>query len=138
MKFDLEIQDGIYFLNIYYIDTLKGKSCHPYGTIIFDVKRRTYYLIPVDKSELTNSFIPLMENLFLINLVPKNDYGYPIFNRGSRVGELSYSAENKLLDLFKKYDIQNPSKLNKDGKYYRLLQKYHRGYYPEDRMYDMR
>lgn len=140
MNFELEEQDGVYFVDVYYADTLKGKAWYPYGTTIFDTKRRTYYLIPSEESKLEEIFISLMENIFLIDLVPKDDYGYPKFSggKGSKIGDLSYDAQEKLIELFKEYNISSPSKENDNQKYYHLLKEYNKGYYPESRMYNLR
>lgn len=136
MKFELELQDGVYFLDVYYVDTLKKGAYYPYGTIVFDIKRQTYYLIPSEKSEIASSFIEIMENLFISNLVPKDDYGYPKFNSGSRTGELSNSVQEKLMNLLELYDIKMPKTLESqnDEKYYHLLNEYNLGYYPESKM----
>lgn len=140
MNFELEEQDGVYFLDVYYADTLKEKARYPYGTIIFDTKRKNYYLIPSEKSKLEEIFISLMENIFLVDLVPKNDYGYPKFSsgKGSKTGDLSFDVQEKLIDLFKKYDISFPLKEDANQKYYHLLKEYNKGYYPESKMYHLR
>lgn len=140
MNFELEEQDGVYFLDIYYVDTLKGKAWYPYGTAIFDTKRGTYYLIPSEKNNLEETFISLIENIFLVDLVPKDDYGYSKFSdgKGSKTGDLSYDAKEKLIELFKEYNILPSLKENNDQKYYHLLKEYNKGYYPESRMYNLR
>lgn len=141
MKFKLENQDGVYYLDVYYIDTLKENVCYTYGTVIFDTKRKEkkYYLIPSENSNLSETFIEIMENLFIASLAPKDDNGYSKFKRGSRSGELAYDVKKKLVNLFKLYEIDMPnlSELESDEsdeKYYHLLHEYNVGYYPENKI----
>lgn len=137
MKFKLEDQDGVYFLDVYYVDTLKGKACYPYGTIIFDTKRKEkkYYLIPSKKGDLSETFVEMMENLFVASLAPRDDNGYPKFQRGARSGYLSYDVKERLINIFELYEIELEN--NKDDEmYYVLLNKYNRGYYSERKMFD--
>lgn len=150
MKFELENQDGVYYLDVYYIDTLKGKACYPYGTAIFDTKRKEkrYYLIPSEKNNLADTFIEVIESIFVASLVPKDYKGYPKLNKGSRSGELSHDAKEKLIDLFKSYeiDMSNLSKPDSDEelestsdrKYYHLLHACNVGNNPEYKMNNMR
>lgn len=142
MKYKLEEQDGVYFLDVYLNDTLENKT-YEYGTAVFDTKRNTYYLLPAEskKTELTESFINVMEILFLKDLVPRFDltsmvgFSVPFIKKGSRTGELAHDSKDKLIALFEQNDIQYLTKSETDDKKYtHLLTEYHKGYYPEEKM----
>lgn len=146
MKFDLEEQEGVYFLKVYYMDTSKRRTCpwHSYGTAIFDTKRGTYYLEPSKKHEFAETFIEVMESLFISSLAPIDDNGYSKYNEGWKTGDLAPYAKKKFIELCKLYGIDMPNltesncdeelESKSDKEYYKHLHEYNLGLYPESKM----
>ena len=138
MKYKVEVEDGIYYVDAYYVNTLDN-SCSLFGTVILDSKRNTYYLIPheTQKNDIWKQFISIMENLFITSLAPRVD-DFLVLKRGSRTGKLSKNFKDIIPNLFEKLDIQMPQdkeELN-DNKYQEQLKLYVKGYYPERKMFN--
>lgn len=147
MNFKLEIQEGVYYIDVSSTNKADSNKCYELGTMILDIKRNQYYLVPNESRDqtLSKDFISIMEKLFLADLVPiKEDHPYG-FNQ-SRTGVLAPYAEEKFLKSIEDYGIEFTSvvlderteKVLEEEDFNQLLTQYNKGHYPETRMYGIR
>lgn len=147
MNFKLEIQEGVYYIDVSSTNKADNNKCYELGTMILDTKRNQYYLVTSESGDqaLSKDFISLMEKLFLTDLVPKKRNHPYNFNQ-SRTGDLAIDAGEKFLKLIENYGIEFTSvvlddkteKVLEEEDFYQLLTQYNKGHYPENRMYGIR
>lgn len=140
MKFILTKEDNVYFIDVFTRNT-ENNSEIKLGTVVLDMKRNSYYIIPTEnkkyREELAEDFIKLMKELFIKKL---SDNVQP----DKLTGEIKVYSETILEQLINEYGIIEEEKLPKkqtkeekeDAKYYMNLANYNKGYYPEQKMYN--
>lgn len=146
MNFKLEIQEGVYYIDVSSTNKADNNKCYELETMILDTKRNQYYLVPSESRDqtLSKDFISIMEKLFLTDLVPiEEDHPYN-FNQ-SRTGALATYAEEKFLKLIENYGIEFTSvvlderteKILEEEDFDQLLTQYNNGHYRENRMFNI-
>lgn len=146
MKYYIINDDGVYYLDVFY--TFSKNTNVKLGTLIFDTKRDTYYLIPTisEKYDIGDENSMKMKDFFIFDMKSKflKDMAESI-NPEKRTGNLVSYAKTILerkLEEFEIISVEKEEDENKKKKieeteedYMKKLRLYNQGHYPEYKMF---